>query len=62
VSRSNRPKPSHDMIMLAKAIRQELSKAGYSQQDVINFANQILELVADELRSGHSTAPPPSLS
>jgi hypothetical protein len=50
------------MIMLAKAIRQELSKAGYSQQDVINFANQILELVADELRSGHSTAPPPRLS
>lgn len=51
------------MIMLAKAIREELIKAGYSQQDVINFANQILELVADELRdSRRSTAPPPSFS
>ena len=54
---SNRPKSSRDMSMLARAIRQELQKAGYSQEDVICFANEILELVADEL-SGKGSSPP----
>ena len=45
--------PENDELdALANTIYRELYKAGYSRDDVVRFANQILGLVRSELREG----------
>ncbi|MEM9072318.1 MAG: hypothetical protein AAGE52_27675 [Myxococcota bacterium] len=54
-TRESRPAPdARALRILAKSVYRELKGSGYSQSDIVNFTNSLLELVTSELKSSDS--------